>query len=124
MTIRHQCSPHHTNSPFYPIIRQFERAARFERDDTADVKLEKLETLLSQAGQTTLADAPLYAALLSIPTGRTLSGVGPDTANGRRISLIEALIRQVLTLARTKPVLFVIEDAHWIDPSTLEGSID
>jgi predicted ATPase len=35
---------------------------------------------------------------------------------------IEAQARQVQTLARTKPVLFVIEDAHWIDPSTLEAT--
>ena len=73
ITIRYQCSPHHINSPFYPVIRQIERAARFERDDTADIKLKKLEALLSLAGQTTLADAPLFAALLSIPTERTLS---------------------------------------------------
>ena len=79
MTIRHQCSPRHVNSPFYPIIRQFERAARFERDDTADVKLEKLETLLSLAGQTTLADAPLLCRTIVDPDRRTLSGVGPFT---------------------------------------------
>src|SRR5215468_9286025 len=40
--IRYQCSPHHTNSPFYPIINQLERAAHFERENTPDLKLEKL----------------------------------------------------------------------------------
>ena len=68
VTIRWQCSSHHTNSPLFPVIRNLERAARFDREDSPQVKLEKLETLLSRAGQATLADAPLYAALMSIPS--------------------------------------------------------
>jgi class 3 adenylate cyclase/predicted ATPase len=119
MTIRHQCSPRHINSPFYPVIRQIERAARFERDDTANVKLEKLEALLSLAGQTTLADAPLYAALLSIPTG----GRYPEldlTPERQKNLTIAALSQHLLGLARTQPLLVVFEDVHWIDPTTLD----
>jgi class 3 adenylate cyclase/predicted ATPase len=120
-TIRLQCSPHHTNSPFYPIITQHEHAAHFQPLDSPEVKLEKLEALLSQIGPEILADAPLYAALLSIPT---VGRYPPLDMTPRRQKdfTIEALTRQVLALARTKPVLFVIEDAHWIDPSTLEGT--
>src|SRR5262249_55219618 len=68
VTIRLQCSPYHTNSPFYPIIAQHEHAAHLRRLDPPEVKLEKLEALLSQIGSEIVADAPLYAALLSIPT--------------------------------------------------------
>jgi class 3 adenylate cyclase/predicted ATPase len=121
VTIRLQCSPHHTNSPFYPIITQHEHAARFQRLDPPEVKLQKLEALLSQIGPEILADAPLYAALLSIATDGRYPAL--DLTPRRQKDLtIEAVTRQVLTLARTKPVLFVIEDAHWIDPSTLEGT--
>ena len=121
VTIRLQCSPYHTNSPFYPIITQHEHAAHFQRLDPPEVKLEKLEALLSQIGPEIVADAPLYAALLSIPTDGRYPAL--DLTPRRQKDLtIEALTRQVLTLARTKPVLFVIEDAHWIDPSTLEGT--
>src|SRR5262249_61391090 len=66
--IRYQCSPHHTSSPFYPVIKQLENAARFEREDTPDVKLRKLEAVLSRAGDATTLDTALYASLLSIPT--------------------------------------------------------
>ena len=45
--IRYQCSRHHTNSPFYVVIRQLETAAGFEREDAPDVKLRKLEAMLS-----------------------------------------------------------------------------
>ena len=121
VTIRLQCSPYHTNSPFYPIITQHEHAAHFQPLDPPEVKLEKLEALLSQIGPEIVADAPLYAALLSIPTDGRYPAL--DLTPRRQKDLtIEALTRQVLTLARTKPVLFVIEDAHWIDPSTLEAT--
>ena len=47
--LRYFCSPQHTDSAFYPIISQMERAAEFRREDTAEQRLEKLETVLTQA---------------------------------------------------------------------------
>jgi class 3 adenylate cyclase/predicted ATPase len=118
ITIRCQCSPHHVNSPFYPVIRQFEYAARFDRDDSAEVKLNKLDALLSMAGHTG-ADAPLLAALLSIPTGSRYPASNL-TPQQQKMHTISALIRHLLGLARKQPVLFVTEDVHWIDPTTLD----
>jgi len=121
VTIRLQCSPYHNNSPFYPIIAQHEHAAHLRGADSPLVKLEKLEALLSRIGPEILADTPLYAALLSIPT----QGRYPPlemTARRQKDLTIEALTRQVISLAQEKPVLFLIEDAHWIDPSTLEAT--
>jgi class 3 adenylate cyclase/DNA-binding response OmpR family regulator/predicted ATPase len=117
--IRYQCSPHHTSSPFYPVIKQLENAARFEREDTPDVKLKKLEAMLSRAGSATRADIPLYASLLSIPTDGFYSS--PDLRPQRQRDLtIAALLRQGLGFALAHPAVFVLEDAHWIDSSTLE----
>ena len=119
-TIRYQCSPHHTNSPFYPVINQLEHAAGFEREDPPDVKLRKLTAVLSQAGAATLADIPFYAALLSIPANGLYSL--PDLTPQRQRDLtIAALLRQVLGLALARPVVIVLADAHWIDSSTLEA---
>jgi predicted ATPase/class 3 adenylate cyclase len=117
--IRYQCSPHHTNSPFFPVINQLERAARFERDDSPNTKLDKLEAVLSQAGDASLADAPLYAALLSIPAGARYPALKLTPQRQKEVT-IEALTRQLLGLARSRPVVFLIEDAHWIDDTTLE----
>ena len=121
VTIRLQCSPYHNNSPFYPIITQHEHAAHLGRLDPPEAKLEKLEALLSRIGSDILADAPLYAALLSIPADGRYPAL-ELTPRRQKDLTIEALTRQVLTLARNKPVLFAIEDAHWIDPSTLEAT--
>ena len=118
-TIRWQCSSHHTNSPLYPAIRNLERAARFDREDTPAIRLEKLETLLSRFGQSVLVDAPLFAALLSIPSFGRYPPL--DLTPQRQKDLtIDALIRQALASTPKGPVLFLLEDVHWIDPTTLE----
>jgi predicted ATPase len=44
----YQCSPHYTTSPLHPVIDQLERAAGFERDDSPENKLDKLEALLAR----------------------------------------------------------------------------
>ena len=43
------CSPQHTDSAFYPIISQMERAAGFTHGDTAQIKLDKLDAVLAQS---------------------------------------------------------------------------
>jgi predicted ATPase len=63
------CSPNYQDSALYPNIVQLIRAAAIERDDTDEIKLEKLETLLGQSSGNLAQDMPLFAALLSIPGG-------------------------------------------------------
>ena len=64
--LRYFCSPQHTDSAFYPIIGQMERAAGLSRDDTAAVRLDKLDALLAQSSASS-QDAALFAELLSLP---------------------------------------------------------
>ena len=121
LCLRYQCSPHHSNSAFYPLIQRLERAARFTAEDSAEVKLDKLEDLLRPTTDDLAAIAPLFAALLSLPAEHRY-GPLDLTPPQRRERTIEALIGQVLSLSRQRPVLFIVEDAHWIDPS-MEGLI-
>jgi class 3 adenylate cyclase/DNA-binding response OmpR family regulator/predicted ATPase len=118
VTIRYQCALHHANSPFYPIIDQLEHAAHFKRGDAPNVKLEKLGAALSEAGAATLADIRSCAALLSVPTGE-LPVPGPTPQQQKDLT-IAALIRQILGLARTMPVIVELADAQWADSSTIE----
>jgi class 3 adenylate cyclase len=65
--LRYFCSPHHQDSSLHPIISQLERAAGFDREDTPETKLRKLETLLG-AAPTPPQDVAILAELLSVPT--------------------------------------------------------
>ena len=116
--IRHQCSAHHTNSALFPFIRQLERAAGFEHQDTLEQKLSKLEQLIhaSDSSERTLA---LLASLLSLPVDDTLQ-LPPMAPEEQKSFTFAALLEQMRSLAAHKPLLIVFEDAHWADPTSLE----
>src|SRR5262249_5445321 len=117
--LRYFCSPQHTDSAFYPIIGQMERAAGLLHDDTLRQKLDKLDVLLAQA-LTSIQNAALFAEMLSLPN----DGRYPSlelTPQQRRQKTLEALTAQMETLSRQKPALMIFEDAHWADPTSLEA---
>jgi predicted ATPase len=113
----YQCSPFHPNSALYPIIQQLEHATGITAGDEAGVKLDKLEALLEPSAVDLQSIAPLFAALLSLPA-EDRYGALDLTPGQRRDHTFAALMGQVLALSRQRPVLFVIEDVHWIDPTT------
>jgi class 3 adenylate cyclase/predicted ATPase len=116
--LRYFCSPQHTDSALYPIIGQMERAAGLTHDDTPRGKLDKLDAVLAQTS-TSIEDASLFAEMLSLPNDRRYPAL-ELTPQQRRQRTLEALISQLEALTRQSPVLMVFEDAHWIDPTSLE----
>ncbi len=116
--LRYFCSPQHTDSAFYPIISQTERAAGLAHDDTTQAKLDKLDAVLAQTS-TPIQDAALFAEMLSLPNdGRYPAlDLAPEE---RRQKTQEALAAQLTGLTRQRPALMIVEDAHWIDPTSLE----
>jgi len=112
-----QCSPYHTNSALHPVIRHLERAAGFATGDGDEIKLTKLDAMLDGLG-TGPAAKSLIADLLSLPTARyaALDMSIPQ----RKAALLSALVELLTRLAADKPVLLLLEDAHWIDPTTRE----
>jgi predicted ATPase/class 3 adenylate cyclase len=116
--LRYFCSPHHQDSALYPTIVQLERAAGFERDDTPEIKLHKLEGLLTPTSSLT-TEVTLLAELLHIPAGDLYA---PRELNPqrRKEETFEVLLRQLVALARHQPVLMIYEDVHWSDPSSRE----
>jgi predicted ATPase len=117
--LRYFCSPQHTDSAFYPIIGQMERAAGLLHDDTLQQKLDKLDALLAQTS-TSIQDAALIAEMLSLPNDGRYPAI-ELTPQQRRQKTLEALTAQMETLSRQQPVLMIFEDAHWADPTSLEA---
>ena len=74
----------------------------------------------SRRFSTSIEDAALFAEMLSLPN----DGRYPSlrlTPEQRRQRTLDALTLRVQAVARSSPVLMVLEDAHWIDPTTLEA---
>ena len=119
--IRHlyQCSPYHTNSALYPFIQQLERTAGFGRRDTSEQKLDKLEALLGKSATRDGEMPSLFAALLSVPA----SGRYPPlqmVPERLKAKTLYALLERLRRLADQSPLLMLFEDAHWVDPTSME----
>ena len=117
--IHYQCSPYHTNSALHPVIVQIERAARFATTDDVTAKHDKLEALLALSGCMEQQTAALIASLLSVPTDGRYPALDLSPPQ-RKERTLAALVDLLAGLARRQPVLVVFEDAHWIDPTSLE----
>lgn len=116
--VRYQCSPYHLNSALYPFIEQFEFQAGFSRDDTAEQKLDKMEAALVGSAAEVAEAAPLFAAVLSLPTDRYPAlKVSPQK---QKENTLDALAAQLEARARREPVLMLFEDVHWVDPTSQE----
>ncbi|TPM29184.1 adenylate/guanylate cyclase domain-containing protein [Mesorhizobium sp. B2-3-5] len=117
--LRFFCSAYHTNSALHPLIAHLERAGGLVSDDSADSKFDKLRALLARLPMETDEALPLLAILLSIdPGGRYQPPRLP--APTLRARTLAALIRLVEASAANRPALVLVEDTHWIDPTTAE----
>jgi class 3 adenylate cyclase len=112
------CSPYHRSSALHPVVQQFQHAAGFSMDDSAETRLKKLEALMDRFGHSRDA-MPLLAHLLSIPTGQHYPGLSTDLQK-RREAVLAQIVELLVGLAHKQPVLIIAEDLHWIDPTSLE----
>ena len=113
--VRWQCSPYHSGSALWPVIQRLSHAAGLRSHDAPDAALDKVEALLSADNDT----RAVYATLLGL-NGTQRYGPMTLTPQMLRERTLELLVEQLFDLSQERPVLLVIEDAHWIDPTTLE----
>jgi class 3 adenylate cyclase len=113
-----QCSPYHSDSAFYPVIQHMSRTAGFVAGDSAAVRIEKLTALFSQRASIDPTAVPLLAELLSIPGAPAVPG--PLAPAQRKAATIALLADEIVRLGEANTMLLIVEDAQWIDASTLE----
>ncbi len=118
--ITFRCSPYFANSALHPVIMHLQQFLGFTREDSAEARLASLERALRGYAFTDSRTVPLFAALLSVPVPPEryppLELSPPEfkrlTANALTAWLIEETGRH--------PILVVVEDLHWADPSLIE----
>jgi class 3 adenylate cyclase/tetratricopeptide (TPR) repeat protein len=118
--IRLQCSPFHTDSALHPIITNFERIAGLTLDMEPEEKLNRVIAEVQKAGNVAPETIAIFAALLSIPIGDRSPRHEAPPEQMKSLTL-EAIDDWLVNLSRLKPVLWILEDAHWIDPTTVEA---
>jgi class 3 adenylate cyclase/pimeloyl-ACP methyl ester carboxylesterase len=117
--IGYSCSPHHVDSALWPVVVQLQRAAGYLREDAPSLKLEKLEQLLDKAGGFGEDATPLLAELMGLPLNGRYAAPG-GTPQEKKARVFGILLAQMEGLSHQRPMLLVLEDAHWLDPTSAE----
>ena len=112
------CSPYFMNTAFYPVVQELERVLEFGLDD-AEQRLDKLDGLLAQYGFDLPTVGPLLARLLAVKFEGRYPPLDMPADRQRQLT-IDALITITLMRADYQPLLVVVEDLQWIDPSSLD----
>ena len=117
--IEWRCSPQYQNTGLYPAIEFYERALAFAREVSPQARFDRLLHRLEQYDLARPETMPLWASLLSLPTPDRFPALSlPPTR--QREETFRVMLDWLHTRAARRPVLFVVEDLHWIDASTLE----
>ncbi len=122
-TLRLRCSPYNTGSPLYPIIDHLLQVVGGEHDGgepgEALDRLDRLEAHLEANGIDPKAGAPPIAEFLAIQTGDRYPS-SSDSAERRKRRMLEILFAWLLAHSRSGPMVLLVEDIQWMDPTTLE----
>ena len=116
-----RCSPHFSNTGLHPAVSYFQRLLRFRRDEAPAVQLERLVKNLDELGLSTKDVVPLFASLLSLQADNQYPSLALTPARERE-EIFRALADWLQAYSAKQPVLFVIEDLHWLDASTWNSS--
>jgi serine/threonine protein kinase len=117
--IEWRCSPYHQNSGLYSATDFFQRHLELASETPASEKLASLVEHLTTYNLDAPDVVPLFAGLLSIPLDERYTA--PDVTPQRIMELtLQAILDLLREYSYEKPLLFIVEDLHWIDPTSLD----
>jgi TOMM system kinase/cyclase fusion protein len=122
--IEARCTPESANRALYPFIDLLERTLEIARNDgraalSAAEKLQKVETLVRSYGFDVASAVPIFATLLGIPLEAPYHPLDVSPAKLKEMTR-DALLSLCLEMADAHPVVLLLEDLHWSDPTTRE----
>ena len=112
-------SSYHQQSAFYPVVEHIQRWLQWRKDATPEAKLRTLEAMLGAYNFALEEVVPLFAGLLSLPLADRYTPL-TLTPEAQKQKTLEALLIWLLREMERQPVCLLLEDLHWVDPSTLE----
>jgi class 3 adenylate cyclase/predicted ATPase len=114
-----QCSAHHQGTALYPAIRFLEHSQGLDRTQAGEHQLKLLERTAADVGLNPAEAVPLLADLLVVRSG--YADAGPSlTPRGARAATLRILASLIVANPAPEPLLLVVEDLHWADPTTVD----
>ncbi|MBB3318838.1 MULTISPECIES: adenylate/guanylate cyclase domain-containing protein [unclassified Rhizobium] len=111
-----QCSPAFSNSALYPFLRLLKQETGISDGEAANVTSERLTAFLSLTGVPVHVGYPIFARLLALDQpGSPPSELGSAE---QEYTITNAFSGWLQHLCIDGPLLLVVEDEQWIDPSS------
>jgi predicted ATPase len=117
--IEWRCSPHCQNTGLHPAIEFYERALGFRPEEPPQDRFDRMIDRVAQYDLARPETVPLWASLLSLPIPDEFQPLSLSPTRQRE-ETFRLMLEWLHVRAARSPILFVIEDLHWIDASTLE----
>ncbi len=117
--IRYWGSPHRSDAPMAVLIEELQRSAGFAASDAVSLKVKNLQAEFALLGPVAAEAVALGCTLLGLPHGAS-SEVAQLSPQKRKEKTFAMLLARIEALAARHPLLAVVEDAHWVDPTSLE----
>ena len=108
-----------SNTPFHAVTRMLDQLIDWSGDENPQERIAALELTLGGSGLELAEFMPLVGELLALPVAHKYPQLAL-TADQKRQRLLACLAAWVFNLVRTEPLVIVIEDLHWLDPSSME----
>ena len=110
------CSPYAQMSVLWPVARLIEQGLGLLEDDDPETRLSRLRSGLGTAGVDLTDAVELVAAVLGL-----VQVEGIPMAPDRRLErTVEVLVAWIRALSRPQPLVLLVEDLHWCDPTSLD----
>lgn len=114
----YQCSPYHTATPLYPFLAHLEQAAEQARNEAKDSTRRRMwRDLIRDSDDSVSETFPIFNFLLD---GDDRNGTTPGIPVQRNERTVAALEKLFERLTQTESVFVLIEDAQWMDPTSIE----
>jgi class 3 adenylate cyclase/predicted ATPase len=115
-----RCSPYHQHTTLYPVIDLAQRLLGWRREDSPAERLGALEAMLQDYDMPATEVVPLLAPLLGVPLPPDRYPPLTLTPQRQRERTLTAFVGLVQRLADRRPLVLIVEDLHWLDPTTRE----
>lgn len=114
-----RCFPETQSSAFGPVIDLLERWFQIQPTDDCPTRQSRVERTIETQGITD-GERQAVSHLLGLSAGQAADLQRPLGTEPRRHTVLESMAGWMVRQANAKPLLFVMEDIQWADPSTLE----